>query len=247
MDPRLAERRRTVAETRVRAGIRRLLMIAAVLGVVLAGVAVLRSPLFSLDRLEVGGESQTDPAAMLEAAGVVTGTPLIEIDLELAVETLLADPHIASAEVERSWPRGLTVTVTERFPVAWVDEGSGWRQVALDGVVLDEGDPGPTAPRIRAVAAGSRALEAAVVFVDALPDALAQGMVVDARTDEINATWNGLTIRLGRPTDMEAKARALEVVAADSPEPGSEITLIAPDRPAVLPPTTTTTPPEPDQ
>lgn len=242
MDPRLAERRRTVAETRVRAGIRRLLMIAAALGVVLAGVAVLRSPLFSLDRVDVGGQQQTDPAAMLEAAGVVMGTPLIEIDLESATETLLADPHIASAEVERSWPRGLTVRVTERSGVAWVDQGSGWRQVALDGVVLDEGEPHATAPRIRAVAAGSRSLEAALVFVDALPELLAQGMVIDARTDELNATWNGLTIRLGRPTDMEAKARALEVVVADSPEPGSEITLIAPDRPAVLPPPTTTTP-----
>lgn len=244
MDPRLAERRRTVAETRVRAGIRRLLVIAAIFAVVLAGVAVLRSPLFSLERVDVGGDQQTDPVALLEAAGVVEGTPLIEIDLEAAVEALVADPRIATAEVERSWPRGLTVTVTERFPVAWVDQGGGWQQVAIDGVVLDQGEPDATAPRIRAVAAGSRALEAALAFVDALPDSLSQGMVIDARTDEINATWNEMTIRLGRPTDMEAKARAFEVVAADALEPGSEITLIAPDRPAVLPPTTTTLPEE---
>lgn len=244
MDPRLAERRRTVAETRVRAGIRRLLVIAAVFGVVLAGVAVLRSPLFSLDRVDVGGDQRTDPAAMLEGAGIVPGTPLIEIDVESAAEALLADPRIAAATVERDWPRGLTVTVTERFPVAWVDQGSGWQQVALDGVVLDQGEPDATAPRIRAVAGADRALEAALVFVEALPVALTEGMVVDARTDELIATWNGLTIRLGRPTDMEAKARALEVVAADAPEPGSEITLIAPDRPAVLPPTTTTPPDE---
>ncbi|NIS33395.1 MAG: hypothetical protein GWN79_16305, partial [Actinobacteria bacterium] len=43
-------------------------------------------------------------------------------------------------------------------------------------------------------------------------------------------------IRLGRPLDMEAKARALAAVLDESPAPGSVITLVAPTRPAVLPP-----------
>lgn len=242
MDPRLAERRRTVAETRVRAGIRRLLLVASLLGVVLAGLAVLRSPLFSLERVEVSGARQTDPVTMLGEVGIVEGTPLIELDLDRGVEMLLTDPRIAAAELERAWPRGLAVSVTERLPVAWVDRGSGWERLALDGTVIETGEPDPASPRIRATPGGDRAIEAALVFVDTLPDVLAAGMVVDARTEELLATWNGLTIRLGRPTDMEAKARALEVVAADSLEPGSEITLIAPDRPAVLPPTSTTIP-----
>ncbi|MDX1449166.1 MAG: FtsQ-type POTRA domain-containing protein, partial [Acidimicrobiia bacterium] len=151
MDPRLAERRKEVAETRVRTGIRRLLLIAALLGVVLAGLAVLRSPIFSLERIDVSGARQTDPVAMLASADIVVGTPLIELDLELAEETLLADPRIATVSLERRWPRGLRVTVSERFAVAWVDQGSGWRQVAIDGVVLGSGEPGATATRIRSV------------------------------------------------------------------------------------------------
>jgi cell division protein FtsQ len=240
MDPRLAARRRTVAETRVRAGLRRLLIVMVVLGVVAGGLAILRSPLFSLDRIEVAGESQTDPAALVAAVGVVPGVPLIELDLEAATEALLEDPRIAVADVGRRWPTDLEITVTERFGVAWVERGSSWEFVAIDGVVLAQGDPGPVAPRIRSVAGADRALEAALVFVDALNPTLAAGMVIDARTEELVATWNELRIRIGRPTDMEAKARALEVVVADQPEAGSEITLIAPDRPAVLPPTTTT-------
>ena len=236
MDPRLAARRRTVAESRTRKGILRLLVVFVALGIVAAGLAVLRSGMFALDQIEVVGRSQTDPEALLGAAGIVRGMPLIEVDLGEATEALLTDPRIATADVGRRWPTGIAVAVTERFPVAWVERGGGWEHTAIDGVVVATGDPGPVDPRIRSVAGGERAVEAALAFVDALPDAIAAGMVIDARSDEIIATWNSYRIRLGRPTDMVAKAQALEVVLADQPEPGSEITLIAPDRPAVLPP-----------
>lgn len=247
MDPRLAARRRTVAETRVRKGIRRLLVVLLVVGVAAASLALLRSGLFSLDRIDVQGESQTDPVAMIAALGIQAGVPLVEIDLDEAEEAIAADPRVVSAEVGRRWPTGLEISVVERFPVAWVDRGQGWEHLAADGVVLESGEPGPVAPRIRSTPQEERAVEAALQFVDALVAPLREGLVIDARTQELNATWNGLFIRLGRPTDMVEKARALEVVIADEPEPGSEITLIAPERPAVLPPTTTstsTTPPE---
>lgn len=245
MDPRLAARRRKVAETRARRGLRRLLVVFVVVGLAATGLAVLRSGLFALERIEVMGESQTDPASMVAAAGVERGVPLIELDLDEATRVLEADARIVSADVGRRWPTGLEITVVERFAVAWVDRGSGWEHTAIDGVVLASGDPGPVAPRIRSAPGATRAVEAALQFVDALTQPLTAGLVIDARTQELSATWNGLTIRLGRPTDMEAKARALEVVVADQPEPGSEITLIAPERPAVLPPTTSTT--EPDE
>ena len=247
MDPRLAARRRNVAETRVRRGIRRLLVVLLLVGLAAIVLAMLRSGLFSLDRIDVQGEAQTDPVAILAGVGVAEGVPLIEIDVDDAKAALEADPRVVSAEVGRRWPTGLQIEVVERFPVAWVDRGQGWQHLAVDGVVLGSGDPGPVAPRIRSTPREDRAVEAALQFVDALADPLRAGLVIDARIQELTATWNGLFIRLGRPTDMVEKARALEVVIADEPEPGSEITLIAPERPAVLPPTTTstsTTPPE---
>jgi hypothetical protein len=101
MDPRLAARRRKVAETRVRRGIRRLLFVLLVVGLAAVTLAVLRSELFSLDRIDVQGESQTDPVALVAAAGVEPGMPLIEIDLDEAKEALEADPRVVSAEVGR--------------------------------------------------------------------------------------------------------------------------------------------------
>ncbi|MEX1004015.1 MAG: FtsQ-type POTRA domain-containing protein [Acidimicrobiia bacterium] len=241
MDPRLADRRRNVAETRIRRGIRRLLVVLLVVGLAAASLAILRSGLFSLDRIETHGESQTDPVAMVAAVGVELGVPLIEIDLDEARAAIEEDPRVVSAEVGRRWPTGLEIEVVERFGVAWVDRGQGWEHLAADGVVLASGEPDAVSPRIRSTPQEDRAVEAALQFVDALVEPLRAGMVIDARTAELNATWNGLVIRLGRPTDMVEKARALEVVVADEPVPGSEITLIAPERPAVLPPTTSTT------
>src|SRR5690606_41407005 len=101
--------------------------------------------------------------------------------------------------------------------------------MAADGVVLAAGAPGPEAPRIRSAPDHERATEAALRFVAALPEPLQTGLVIDARTAELVATGNGFTIRLGRPTDMQAKARALEGAVGDDPVPGSETTLIRPE------------------
>jgi hypothetical protein len=43
-----------------------------------------------------------------------------------------------------------------------------------------------------------------------------------------------VTIRLGRPIDMGAKALALEAVLAEGVEIGSVVNLLAPARPAVM-------------
>lgn len=241
MDPRMAARRRTVAESRARRGLRRLLVALLVIGLAAVGLVVLRSGLFALETVEVSGAVATDPVAIAAGAGAVVGTPLIEVAPDEILAALEADPRIASASVERLWPHGLRIRIEERIPVAWVERGGSWEYTAADGVVVAVGEPDAAAPRIRAAGGSARAIEAALGFVAALHPDLAAGMVIDARSDELAAAWNGYTIRLGRPTDMAAKARALEVVIQDQPPPGSEITLIAPERPAVLPPTTTTT------
>src|SRR5690606_30628368 len=125
--------------------IRRLLVVLVAVGLVAGTLAVLRSGLFAVDRIDVAGDSQTDPAALAESAGLELGMPLIEVDLDAVVAAVQADPRVVSAEVGRRWPRGVEITVVERFPVAWVDQGGGWQHMAADGVVLAAGDPGPEA------------------------------------------------------------------------------------------------------
>jgi hypothetical protein len=60
--------------------------------------------------------------------------------------------------------------------------------------------------------------------------------VVPGEEGELRAFVADYLVRLGRPLDMEAKARALAAVLDEQPPAGSVITLVAPTRPAVLPP-----------
>ncbi len=84
----------------------------------------------------------------------------------------------------------------------------------------------------------------ALEFVAALRPDLRAGAVIEVVGAEIQATVAGYPVRAGLATDMAAKARALAAVIDQRPEEGSEITVVSPERPAVLPPsaTTTTTP-----
>jgi len=236
MDPRMAQRRRSVAETRARRGVRRLLVFLAVVAVGAIGLAVLRSSLFSLATVDVFGAVSTDPAALAAEEGAVVGTPLMDLDLDAIRTRLGSEPRIRSVEVSRRWPTELRIVVEERMPVAWVDRGAGWEHMAVDGVVVESGTPAVDDPRVRAAPGDDRPVEAALRFVDALEPPLRTGMLIDATSPELVATWSGYIIRLGRATDMAQKARALAAVVADAPPEGSEITLIAPDRPAVMVP-----------
>jgi cell division protein FtsQ len=243
MDPRIAARRRTVDEHHARRSVVRVVVVLVVAAIIAAGVWLVRSPWFSLETVSVSGAESVDVGEVLAARGVEPGVPLVSIDPELIVADLLALPAVREAAVERRWPRTLTVSIEERRPVAWALTESGWRRLAVDGVVLDQGAPPEVGPRIQVVAPVSDGAVSdplvlgSLRFVDALAPDLAAGIVVGpAGGGRLVATVGEYLVRLGRPLDMEAKALALAAVIEEGPEPGSTITVIAPSRPAVLPP-----------
>jgi hypothetical protein len=67
------------------------------------------------------------------------------------------------------------------------------------------------------------------------PDLGAGTLVWEEGNGELWAEVSGYPVRLGRPVEMEAKARSLEALLADRPRRGSTLTLIAPTHPAVSP------------
>ena len=237
MDDRFAERRQAVAEDRARRSLRRAFRLVLVAAVI-AGVAYLfQSPVLSVDRVEVEGVSRSETESVLEGLEIVSGEPMVFLDIDEARAAIEADPWVESVVVERSWPTTVVVEVEERSPVA-VIEGS---MVAVDGVVLP-GDPvaglASVVMESEVVNGAHRAPEmlGALEFLDALGPGLRPDAAVGTGEEGLFAFVSGYRIRLGRAVDMTAKARALVSVLEQDPPEGSEITLFAPERPAVMAP-----------
>lgn len=103
-------------------------------------------------RLE--GVGVTDPFAIAAAADVA-GDSLITLDPASVAAAVAAVPGVAAVEVQRDWPRGVVIAVTER-------EGWGYWQVGPETVVVDsEGErvdvgraPAAGAPTIVELGAG---------------------------------------------------------------------------------------------
>ncbi len=240
---RFAERRRTVAEDRARRALRRATVV-IVFAAAIAGVVYLfHSPLLSVRALEVDGAVNVAVEPVLARHGIAEGEPLIWTDVDGARTEISQDPWVESVTVERDWPVSVQVSVTERRPVAVV----GGAAVAVDGVVLPEASTeGLPLLAIDGQAADGRYPQQDIIgglrFLATLRNDLSSGASVASTPDGLIAVVAGYTVRLGRPVDMEEKARALGPVLDEAPPEGSEITLVAPARPSVLAPDAVTVP-----
>ncbi len=244
IDPRLQERRKEVAEDRARRKVSRLLKVWAVLVVVGLVAWVLLSPWLDVDRVDTAGVLASEAHEVLADSGVILGRPLILIRAEEVEASLEDDPYVAEADVAVDWPDRVVVRVEERHPVAWVESAGGWAHRAGDGVAL----PSPEQPddskawiRLPSLAdsdaTSSQALLGALEFVSGLPEELQVSTTVRMRpTGELWAEVPDFDVRLGRPTEMEAKALSLVALLEEKPPRGSLLTLIAPAHPAVTPP-----------
>ncbi len=234
---RFAERRRTVAEDRARRALRRATLVIVVAAGISGVVYLFHSPLLSVRALEVDGAVNVAVGPVLARHGIAEGEPLIWTDVDGARTELAENPWVESVTVERDWPVSVQISVTERRPVAVV----GGAAVAVDGVMLPEASTdGLPLLAIDGQPADGRYPQQEIIgglrFLATLRPDLASGASVASTRDGLIAVVGGYTVRLGRPVDMEEKARALGPVVDEAPPEGSEITVIAPARPSVLTP-----------
>jgi cell division protein FtsQ len=243
IDQRLIERRREVAEDRARRNVSRLVRLLVVLGAMAAGAWLLLSPFLSVKEVITSGIAASSAHATLVDKGVVAGTPLILIRADQVAADLELDPWVRQAEVEMDWPDRVIVTVEERVPVAWVETADGWDRRAVDGVALptdverDASMPWALFPdAVAADVSESGQVLGALLFAAALDQELRPGAVIRAEGNgELWAEVGGYQVRLGRPVEMEEKARSLAALLEKRPREGSTLTLIAPTHPAVTP------------
>lgn len=243
IDPRLMERRKTVAEDNAKRNVGRLLKFLLTGVVVGAGVWLVLSPWLSISQVKAEGIGTSTAHAVLAENGVRAGTPMILVNASRVESLLLQDPWVAQATVDLDWPDKVTVEVVERIPVAWVRTEGGWTRRAVDGVALpSESQPDDAMARIDLApisateAESSIEMRGALEFVAALPHHLHTGTVVTYHDDELWARVSGHDVRLGRSDDMTEKALSLAALLEENPPAGSTLILIAPTNPAVTAP-----------
>lgn len=196
--------------------------IAIVVGLVLTAYL---TPLMSVRSTDIRDNRAVSGAQVLDAAAVAPGTPLLQVDTRAVAQRVAAIPSVESARVQRSYPSTLTITVTERRPVAVVKDGDQVHVLDRGGVryltfsskegadnpvppemaklpVLDTPNPGASDPTTRA------ALTAAA----GLPEPLATQVTRVAATSpvDIEFTLTGeRTVVWGDSERGAEKARTL--------------------------------------
>lgn len=239
IDPRMTARRREVAETRARSSFSRIIWMLAFTAMAGSGVLLARSPLLAVQHIEVEGMALSEVESIINGAGLVLGRPMLLVKTIGVERALEADSRVKSVEVRLDWPQTALVFIERRIPVAWAPVGEGWGLVATDGVVVAQAlvptlDLGhldiPMGPNPSAHVIGGLA------FLAELAPQPGIAVVVRQEGQELWADVAGTLVRLGRPVEMEAKARALVALLAEGIPSGSTVNLVAPTRPAVVPP-----------
>jgi cell division protein FtsQ len=242
IDPRLAERRREVAEDRARRNVGRLVKFLVAATLAGAVVWLFLSPWLSVASVTATGIAASTGAVILSEQGVVEGTPMILIRSGRVEAALEADPWVRASDVELDWPQTVVVRVEERTPTAWVETDEGWGLFAIDGVRLATApDPDPAMPWVQiggvgATAVPTPALLGSLEFAANLTEELRPGAKL--RTEAGGELWaevGGYQVRLGRPVEMGEKALSLAALLREQPPAGSILTLIAPTNPAITP------------
>jgi cell division protein FtsQ len=242
MEPRVAERRKSVSEDRARKRLRWILAVILVIAVMLGAIWLIRSPVLSIRQVDISGSQESDPAGAVRALGMGIGTPTIDVHGDAITRAVLEDPWVESVVVSVAWPGSVVIEITERTPIAPVLAGDQWVLVGSDGgAIMAVVDPSSFDAIVSidqgSITPGTVVSDAAVLgalqFIDSLPQERRTGLTLQMEGVGLVAVTGDHRVRLGRPVDMTLKASVLDRLLDTGPPTGSTINLIAPLRPAV--------------
>lgn len=229
IDPRIRERRMEVRRQQGRRRLRHLGVVAVVIALGVASWASLGSPVLDVDHIRVDGALHTPPAAIVTAAGIGRGDPMIDVDAGAARRGVRELVWVQEAAVRRRWPGTVVITVHEREPRAVTrTNASTWALLDIEGRVLElvgerppglvelEGVLGPDSVDVQP-GARARAIDGPLEVVRSLsaPLAARTSAVVVVHNGEIALKLNPRGIvRFGSADQVTAKVRAVETVLA---------------------------------
>ena len=120
-------------------GRRQIVLLAiALLGIALAfGYWLTQSSFLDVDEVKIIGAVQTDVESILATSGLSRGDPLLGLGLAEARSRIVELPWVKSVRSERSWSGEVTLSISERTPVAAIAVPGAWSTVDKDGRVLE--------------------------------------------------------------------------------------------------------------
>ncbi|MBX3313622.1 MAG: FtsQ-type POTRA domain-containing protein [Actinobacteria bacterium] len=218
IDPRMQQRREQVRADDVRRRRRRFGAFALVSVLVAGAVGLTRSPLLDVDHVLTVGATRTGRDAVLAAARIDIGEPMVSIDLGAAETRIERLPWVADATVTRDWPGTVRIAVIERVRVATTDGPSPLlvdREGRILGSAVDTDGLPSIGPRPDGAAPGDLvppAMRSRVRAVEAMPSALAaQVESVTSGAEGIELVLDdGIVVVVGDADRLRAK---FEVVA----------------------------------
>jgi cell division protein FtsQ len=208
--------------------------VAGAVVVVLAVVAVYLvgfSSVFAAKKVSVSGLHTLKRDQIIQVAKVPQDRPLARLDTKSIADRVAQLPGVARVDVNRAWPSGVHIVVTERTAVAFVREGTAQWLVDVDGVAFQHllkpigGIPKLTDP------IGDHpdaATKAALGVAAHLPRWLqAVSLTISAETpDSVTLTLTqDRTVQWGADSDNADKASALSALLK---QPGSTYDVSSP-------------------
>jgi len=242
IDHRIAVRRRSVREAGARRRLLRLLVTIGFVFTVGMIALLLESPAMAIREIEVLGAKRADVAAVLERHEVAVGVPTISVRAADIASEVEADPWVARAKAEISWPGTVAITVLEHEPLAWIRIDREWFRTSSTGALLEQAEPSKRDPLIRLGGIGGevgdtltgRRVNGALEFLAMLPKRLRHGTVVRSGGEgTLVARVDGHLVDLGRPNDMREKAATLTALLEAGVDEKAAISLVSPLRPAL--------------
>jgi cell division protein FtsQ len=204
--------------------------------VVAVAYLVMFTSLLGVRSVEVIGTRQIPKDAVVKAAAIAEGTPMVRLDAEEAAARVAALPRVFEVVVQRSWPSTVEIIVTERSPVAVLMVGSAVHLIdatGLDYAVTRTRPPDLPTLAMTGVRPDNPATRAAVTVLGAIPEQLkAKVTQITARTaGDVRMTLSdGRTIKWGNARNNQRKAAVLAPLLT---RPGTVYDVASPDFPTV--------------
>ena len=95
---------------------------------------------FRAENISVSGGNRLSPEQILEAAGIQNGVNLVSLNLGAVRNRLLDYPWIAEADVRRTFPKQIAISIKEQEPLAVLNFGKQFL-INCDGIIFKEAEP----------------------------------------------------------------------------------------------------------